>query len=81
MHNGGGKKARNDRLIAAASASLLYSEMNSLEDLNPIVLKEIQDFFVDYQRVRGVAVTILGRKGPEQARKLIRIAADAKHAA
>jgi inorganic pyrophosphatase len=77
----GGKKARNDRLIAAASASLLYSEMNSLEDLNPIVLKEIQDFFVNYQRVRGVAVTILGRKGPEQARKLIRIAADAKHAA
>jgi len=55
--------------------------MNSLEDLNPIVLKEIQDFFVNYQRVRGVAVTILGRKGPEQARKLIRIAADAKHAA
>jgi inorganic pyrophosphatase len=77
----GGERARNDRLIAAASASLLYSGMNSLEDLNPVVLKEIQEFFVNYQRVRGVKVTILGRKGPEQARKLIRIAADAKHAA
>ena len=77
----GGKKARNDRLIGAASASLLYSEMNTLEDLNPVVLKEIQDFFVNYQRVRGVNVRILGPKGPEQARELIHRAADARHAA
>jgi inorganic pyrophosphatase len=76
-----GKKERNDRLIAAASASLLYSELESLRDLNPVVLKEIEDFFVNYQRVRNVKVTILGRKGPEHARKLAKDASAAKHAA
>ena len=76
-----GKKNRNDRLIAAASGSLLYSQLKTLEDLNPVVLKEIQDFFVNYQRVRGVKVTIVGRKGPEQARKLIDTASVAEQAA
>jgi inorganic pyrophosphatase len=76
-----GKKERNDRLIAAASASLLYSELESLGDLNPVVLKEIEDFFVNYQRVRNVKVTILGRKGPEHARKLAKDASAVKHAA
>lgn len=76
-----GKKNRNDRLIAAASGSLLYSELETLDDLHPVVLKEIQDFFVNYQRVRGVKFTIVGRKGPEQAKKLIDEALVANQAA
>lgn len=55
-----GKKNRNDRLVAAASASLLYSELKDLNELSSVVIKEIEDFFVNYQRVREVHVTILG---------------------
>ena len=76
-----GEKNRNDRLIAVATASLLYSELNTLDDLNPVVLKQIQDFFVNYQRVRNVKVTILGRGGPDQALKLVQEASSHKHAA
>lgn len=76
-----GEKKRNDRLIAATSASLLYSELRTLDDLNPVVLKQIEDFFVNYQRVRNVKVTILGRKGPETAGKLVRDLSKHKRAA
>jgi inorganic pyrophosphatase len=76
-----GEKERNDRLIAVASASLLYSGLSTLEDLNPVVLKQIEDFFVNYQRVRDVKVTILGRGGPDQAIEFVHNASMRKHAA
>jgi inorganic pyrophosphatase len=62
-----GKKNRNDRLIAVAEASLLYSEVKDLRQLNPNVLKQIEEFFINYQRVRDVHVKILGRGGPKEA--------------
>lgn len=76
-----GEKKRNHRLIAVASASLLYSGLSTLEDFNPVVLKQIEDFFVNYQRVRNIKVTILGRGGPDQALELVHKASAPKHAA
>jgi inorganic pyrophosphatase len=67
-----GKVTRNDRLIAVAQASLLYSEIEQLADLNATVLKQIQAFFVNYQKVRDVEVKILGHRGPDQARAILR---------
>jgi inorganic pyrophosphatase len=58
-----GEKNRNDRLIAVATQSLLYSEIKSIAALNPVVLKQIKHFFVSYQRVRDVKVRILGQHG------------------
>lgn len=66
-----GETTRNDRLIAVAEASLLYSETRSLNDLNPTVLKQIDDFFVNYQRVRNVHVTILDHGGPSDAQDIL----------
>src|SRR5436309_1642521 len=57
----GGKPERNDRLVAAAQASLLYSEVKTLADLNQTVVKQIEQFFVNYQKVQDVRVNILGR--------------------
>ncbi len=76
-----GEANRNDRLIAVASQSLLYSEVDNLDALNPVVLKQIKDFFVNYQRVRDVKVKILGHYGPERALELLQRAATHKHAA
>ncbi len=75
-----GDEKRNDRLIAVAQQSLLYSEIADIEDVNPTVLKQIEAFFVNYQRVRDIKVTILGRRGAETAVKILRQAAQ-KHAA
>ena len=66
-----GHTNRNDRLIAVANQSLIYSEIKKLEDLNPTVVTQIEAFFVNYQRVRGITVRILGHSGPEKARNLV----------
>ena len=75
-----GETNRNDRLIAVADQSLLYSEIKNLEDLNPNVLKQIEAFFVNYQRVRNVKVTILGRSTPQKAHALLKEASRQKAA-
>jgi inorganic pyrophosphatase len=66
------KRYRNDRLIAVASCSLLYEDLNNLRDLNPSVLKQIEEFFVNYQRARGVTFKILSRQGPMRALAILR---------
>jgi len=59
-----GKEKRNDRLIAVARASLLYAEVKDFSALNAVVLKQVEEFFVNYQRVRNIKVTIIGRTAP-----------------
>jgi inorganic pyrophosphatase len=66
-----GKSNRNDRVIAVAQASASYSDIKRLDDLNPTVLKQIEAFFVNYQKVRDIKVTILGRSGPREAFELL----------
>jgi hypothetical protein len=58
-----GETKRNDRLIALAHPSVLYSELKGLADLNPVVLKQIEAFFVNYQKVRYVKMNTSGRHG------------------
>ena len=67
-----GKKERNDRLIAVAQASLLYADVKDLAGLNGVVLQQVEEFFVNYQRVRNVKVIIHGRHGPDRARQILR---------
>ena len=76
-----GETKRNDRLVAIATQSLLYSEIQTLEELNPKVLEQIDAFFVNYQRVREIEVEILGHGGPQQARRILDKAARQKKAA
>jgi len=71
---------RNDRLIAVATQSLLYSEIKTLKDLNPKVLEQIEAFFINYQRVRNIEVTILGHAGPEGALQILAKAGNRKAA-
>jgi inorganic pyrophosphatase len=68
----GGNRKRNDRLIAVAQASLLYWEIKDLAQINPALLKQIQSFFVNYQKVRDIEVDILGTAGPGQASEILR---------
>ena len=67
-----GKMTRNDRLIAIAQASLLYSEVRDLDGLSPTVLGQVEAFFVNYQKVRDIKVKILDRRGPNRALELLR---------
>jgi inorganic pyrophosphatase len=76
-----GEKNRNDRLLAVATQSLLYSQTHNISDVNPTVLKQIEDFFVNYQRVRNIKVKILGNGGPDRAIEILRRAASHRRAA
>jgi inorganic pyrophosphatase len=76
-----GEKERNDRLVVVATQSLLYSEITKIDQLTPVVLKQIKDFFTNYQQVRGVKFTVLGHTGPERAIEIIQRAAEHKHVA
>jgi inorganic pyrophosphatase len=65
------REERNDRLIAVAQAALLYADVNDLSGLNPLVMKQVEEFFVNYQKVRDIKVTILGRHGLDRAREVL----------
>jgi inorganic pyrophosphatase len=67
-----GETTRNDRLIAVAASSKDHSHLKSLKDLNDTTLKEIEQFFVNYNKEKGKKFKILGRKGPEEAMKLLK---------
>jgi inorganic pyrophosphatase len=56
----GKAEKENDRLIAVAEASVLYAGIKNLADLEPAVLKQIDGFFVNYQKVRDIDFVVTG---------------------
>jgi inorganic pyrophosphatase len=67
-----GKTERNDRLIAVAAESRDYSDAKSLDDLNSNMLKEIEQFFITYNKEKGRKFRALGMRGPKHALKLVK---------
>jgi inorganic pyrophosphatase len=66
-----GHTVRNDRLIAVAQASVLHASLTDLAQLEPGVLKQIEDFFVNYQKVRDIEFAVLGHEGPAAAQAIL----------
>jgi inorganic pyrophosphatase len=58
-----GKENRNDRLIAVAEGSVLYDGVKELSDLEPTVLRQIEQFLTNYQKVRNIEFEIIERGG------------------
>jgi inorganic pyrophosphatase len=71
QRKGRGQSARNDRLLAVARASSLYSDIEDIAQIHPPMLKDIEAFFVNYDQLRGVEFKVLGRSGPERAREVL----------
>jgi inorganic pyrophosphatase len=66
-----GEEHRNDRLIAVASQSIRYSDVHDLDDLNNPVLKQVEEFFTNCQRVRGLKFKIVAREGRRKAARML----------
>jgi inorganic pyrophosphatase len=66
-----GRTLRNDRLITLAETSELFANLQSLDDLPPKVLTEIDEFFTNYHRLLGKPSRTLGWKPPAAAKRLI----------
>ncbi len=62
-----GKSERNDRLLAVAESSHTHSDINSVNDLNKELLKELEKFLVNYHANDGTEFKVLARRGPSAA--------------
>jgi inorganic pyrophosphatase len=65
------KTERNDRLIAIAAASHHYRTIQTLDQLNEEIVKEIEHFFVSYNSLAGKQFKPIGRFDAERAKQLV----------
>ena len=66
----GSKPQRNDRIVAVPMKCRVFSDCQSLKDLNENRLAEITEFFVSYNRIRGKKFKVLDVHGPKKATEL-----------
>ncbi len=66
------KKERNDRIVAVEQDAHSWEDIKTIDDLGKPFTKELEEFFVNYHRLSGKKYRVLGLKGPDQARNLVR---------
>jgi inorganic pyrophosphatase len=66
-----GTKTRNDRLVGVSECSVLYKDIKKLNDLNKSMVKEIENFFIDYNKHEGKKFKPIRWKGAKSARQVI----------
>jgi inorganic pyrophosphatase len=65
-------KERNDRIIAIEQDAHSWEDIKTVNDLGKQFARELEEFFVNYHRLSGKQYRVLGLKGPDQARKLVK---------
>jgi inorganic pyrophosphatase len=68
---------RNDRILAVATHAHTHQHVQTLDDLRPGLVDEIEDFFRRYNEMKGTEFKPIDRGGPKKARKLLDKAAAA----
>jgi inorganic pyrophosphatase len=76
-----GKTLRNDRLMAVTTASHLYSQLKRVEDLGDEYMRNLEEFFVNYNRLSGKGFEIVRIGDPEAAVRCVKRAAKLAKAA
>ena len=72
-----GKITENDRLIGVAIHSYSHEHIQSVGDVSKSILKQIEEFFVSYNKSRGKKFKVVGLSGPSKAVKRLQKAIDA----
>ena len=62
---------RNDRFIAIPAQSRTYGHLTDIGDLPEQILKETEDFFVNYNQIEGKVFKPLGIMSAQEAIKMI----------
>ena len=65
-------KERNDRIIAVENDAHSWADIKTVDDLGKQFVRELEEFFVDYHKLSGEQYRVLGLKGRNQARKLVK---------
>jgi inorganic pyrophosphatase len=57
-------------MVALAVGSRLYAKVSDLDDLPPTLMDEIEQFFINYNKMRGRVFKPTVRRGAEEGMKL-----------
>jgi inorganic pyrophosphatase len=69
-----GERVRNDRLVAVAVEAQTWEGVHELDDLAPVLRRQIEHFFVSYNAARGHRFTVRARRGADDARAIVEAA-------
>ena len=69
-----GKKEmiRNDRFLAIPKCSNIFEKIKTLSDLPDNITDELQDFFIDYNKIEGKVFKALKKLEAKEAQKIIK---------
>ena len=65
-------RERNDRIVAIEAQAHSWADIKTINDLGREFCRELEEFFVNYHKLTGKQYRVLGLKGPDQARKLVK---------
>src|SRR5579864_647751 len=65
-------KERNDRIVAIEEDAHSWEDIKTIDELGKQFVRELETFFVNYHQLSGKQYRVLGLKGPDQARKLVK---------
>jgi inorganic pyrophosphatase len=65
-------KERNDRIVAIEKDAHSWADIKTIDDLGKEFCQELEEFFVNYHKLSGEKYRVLGVKGPDRARKLVK---------
>jgi inorganic pyrophosphatase len=66
-----GKTIENDRLIGVAIHSYAHENIKSVSEVNKSIVKQVEEFFISYNKSRGKKFKVVGVHGPAKAIKLL----------
>jgi len=66
----GKKMIRNDRFLAIPKCSNIFEKVESVNDLPRKIIDQLEQFFVDYNKLEGKKFKILEKLGPKEALRL-----------
>lgn len=72
IEKGRKKMIRNDRFLAVPKCSNIFDNIQTMHDLPKIIIKELEDFFIDYNHIEEKEFKILDNLTPRAAIKLIK---------
>jgi inorganic pyrophosphatase len=66
------KMIRNDRFLMIPKCSNIFEKVKSMADLPGQIMDQLEEFFVDYNKLEGKKFKALDKMGPKEALRLIK---------
>ncbi len=67
----GGGTTENDRLLGVAVHSYAHQDLVSIDQMSTILLGQVEEFFISYNKQRGKKFRVTGAHGPKRAIKFL----------